>query len=362
MKYLVFVNTPAHAHTYRHLARTVVDSEDEMLVLARDYSCTLDILDYHDVPYEVYGSHKTSDYSTFGFARELPQQFFRIARHVRRYDPDVIFGRGPYAAFASLFCDARVILLLDAEPSELLHRASSPFADLILTPEATDIDLGKNHYVFKGFKECGYLLPDVFTPDPTVREDLGLEPDERFMLVRFASLDALHDRDAVGRTIEQRRQVIEAAPDDVTVLVSDESGELDLEALGARKYDLHPARIHDVMAEADLLVAETGTMVIEAAFLGTPAIACSDWANQGPGEFVALEDAGLIRITSDLERVAEHVSEILGDPDAQARYQQRRDEFLADKVDLTELLMDVARDPAFVSERSKLRPRRSTPV
>lgn len=122
MRYTIFVDTPAHAHTYRNFVAQATSSGDEVLVLARDYACTLDILDYHDVDYTTYGGHDPSRYSVIDFATGLPGQFARVAWHVRRFDPDIVLGRGPSAAFAGTICSAKVVLLRDAEPDERLHK------------------------------------------------------------------------------------------------------------------------------------------------------------------------------------------------------------------------------------------------
>jgi hypothetical protein len=350
MRYLICANTPDQVHTFRNLVAELQGDGHEVLMLARDYTCTVDLLDYYDLPYRVYGSHDTGRYSAGRFARELPAHLARIARYAYSFDPDVVFGRGPYAAFAGTVAGARTNLVLDSEPNDRLHRLSRPFADLIISPEASDVDLAGNHYTFRGFKECAYLHPDSYTPDPSVREELGVG-DDPFVLVRLNSLDALHDLDGEALTSRQRQRLIEALGKEATVLVSDEGGEMDLSGLDARRYDLHPGRMHDVLAEAELVVAETGTMVIESAFLGTPAIACSPFAEDGPGEFVALEEYGLIRSTTDYDTIVECAHHVLAgdvqraipldDPDLDD-FGARREAFTADLVDLTELLVEIA--------------------
>jgi predicted glycosyltransferase len=349
MRLAIFVNTPAHAHTYRNFVRQATESGDDVLVLAREYSCTLDILEYHDIDYVTYGTHDTSRYSLANFAMELPEQFARIAWHIRRFSPEIIFGRGPYAGFAGSVCEARVVLLLDSEPSELLHQISSRVADLIITPSVTDIDLGANHYRIEGFKECGYLHPETYVPDYSVREELGVEPDVPLVIVRFDSLDALHDRGEAGHSANYRQRLIEQLSEKARVLVSDEGGTVDLSDLDGTHFELHPARMHDALATADLLVAETGTMVTESAFLGTPAIACGGFVEQEFGEFVALEEAGLIETATDIDEVLGLSLAVLDDKDASARYQQRRLAFTKELVDLTELLHTVSRDVAWTA-------------
>jgi len=119
---------------------------------------------------------------------------------------------------------------------------------------------------------------------------------------------------------------------------------MDLRDLPARAYDLHPALIHDAMAEASLLVADTGTMVNEAALLGTPAFRYRGTDRHEYGEFQELERAGLAEQFDEYDAVCERSLEISPTTDeADERWQRRRREYVGDLVNLTELLVDVAR-------------------
>lgn len=342
MRILVFANTPAHVHLYRHAVDRLEDAGHDVLVLTREYACTTDLLDFFGMPYRVYGAHETDRYSRLRFARELVGQFATIARAARRFGPDVIFGRGPYAAYAGTLTRAPVVLVLDDEPGDFNHTVSRPFADVILSPAVTRRDLGDDHYTFDGFKECAYLHPAVFDPDRNVREFLGVDADEPYVLVRFNAWDALHDADLEGFRPAQRRELIERLSEHATVFVSDEGGRMDLRDLPAREYDLHPALIHDAMAEAHLLVADTGTMVNEAALLGTPAFRYRGTDDHEFGEFRELERAGLAEQFDAYEAIRDRSVEILADDGATKRWQRRRAEYVADLVNLTDLLVDVA--------------------
>jgi predicted glycosyltransferase len=117
---------------------------------------------------------------------------------------------------------------------------------------------------------------------------------------------------------------------------------MDLEDLPARAYDLHPAEIHDAMAEAALLVADTGTMATEAALCGTPAIRYRGTDDHEYGEFRALEDAGLAHQVDTYDAVQTRSRALLTDDDATDRYQARRASYVDSLCDLTDLLVSVA--------------------
>jgi hypothetical protein len=343
MTYLFFTNTPAHVHLYRNAVTELRDRGHDVLVLARDYGCTLDLLEYYDLPHVVYGEVSTSKYS---LARQLPRHYLSIVREVRKYDPTCIFGVGAYAAHAGAVADAPVVLRTDSETTHLDHAVSRPFVDAYLTPHTFGKDLGPNHHVFRGFKECAYLHPEEWEPQTDIREELGLGPDEEYTIVRLNAFGSHHDVGEAGFTPEKRRELVETLSEEATVLVSDEGGEMDLDGISARPFDLHPALLHDALAEASLLVADTQTMVTEAALLGTPAVRSNSFVGDGDmGNFTELEREGLIYNLRAFDEVVATATGLLAEPGTDGEWERKREAYLDDKVDLTDLVVDVATDP-----------------
>ncbi|WP_134671515.1 DUF354 domain-containing protein [Halorussus marinus] len=340
MKYLFFTNTPAQVHQYRNAVAELRDRGHEVLVLAREYGCTESLLDYYDVPYERYGSAETAKFSLL---RQLPKHYARIAIAARRYDPDCVFGRGSYAALAGAVARAPVVLVDDSETTDLDHAVSKPFTDAFLTPHTFEKDLGENHYEFRGFKELAYLHPETYEAQTDIREALGVGDDEPYVLVRLNAFGSHHDVGREGFGPDQRRRLVEALAERATVFVSDEGGEMDLAETPARPYDLHPALLHDALAEADLLVADTQTMVTEAALLGTPAIRSNSFVGDDDmGNFVDLERHGLVYNLREFDAVLAAATDLLDDPDTGARWRRIRDDYLEDKVNLTAIVVGVA--------------------
>ncbi|WP_135854175.1 DUF354 domain-containing protein [Halorussus salinus] len=340
MKYLFFTNTPAQVHQYRRAVTTLRERGHDALVLARDYGCTVALLDHYDVPYESYGRVGTDKFS---LASELPKHAARIVLETRRFDPDCVFGRGSFAALAGTVARAPVVLVDDSETTDLDHAVAVPLADAVLTPHTFEKDLGESHYEFRGFKECAYLHPDEYQRQSDIRDELGVGPDEEFAIVRLNAFGSHHDVGQAGFTPAKRRELIERLAERATVFVSDEGGELDTEETPARPFDLHPALLHDALAEASLLVADTQTMVTEAALLGTPAIRSNSFVGDDDmGNFVALERAGLVYNLKEFDAVLDAATDILSDETAAERWRTLREEYLDDKVNLTEVVVEVA--------------------
>ncbi len=335
----IFTNTPAHAHLYRACIEELEARDHDVTVFARDDGPTLALLDYHDIPYRVYG---TRDTTTYGLVRELPGHLYTIAGHVRDTDLDLVLGMGVYSTFAALLARCDAITIMDSEPMATIQRLGSPIVSAYLTPSSFRRDLGPKHYVFDGFKETAYLHPDVFERDRSIRADLDLEPEEPFVLARFNAFNGHHDVGKRGFSQDEKRTLLASLSEDATVLVSDESGQLSYADLPARPYDAHPARIHDALAEAELLIADTQTMVTEAALLGTPAIRSNSFVGDADmGNFRDLADAGLVYNLDAFEAVVDTAKTLLGDPTTQSEWAHKRERFLSDKCNLTAVLVDL---------------------
>ena len=357
MRYLFFLNTPAHVHLYRNALGELEERGHTVKALVRDYSCTVELADYYDLPFEVYGSCETRKASLM---LSLPSHYLGIAKLVRGYDPDLIFGMGAYAAHTGLVTGARTVLLLDSEPTRLDYSVSTPFADAVLTPYSFRKDLGRKHYVFNGLKECAYLHPDVFDPDPSVREELGVDPDDRLAILRLNAFGSHHDINHSGISPADRKRLLDHLTDHATVLVSDERESLGANDLpeGAKPFDIHPARMHDALATADLLVADTQTMVTEAALMGTPAVRSNSFVGENDmGNFLELETAGLIRNCETFDDLESEALDLLTDDGVAERWAERRDAYMADMVNLTDLIVEVSEANGDPSGVGSLRPR-----
>jgi predicted glycosyltransferase len=144
------------------------------------------------------------------------------------------------------------------------------FSDAILSPDTFFKDLGPKHIRFKGSKELAYLHPNKFKPNPEVLYKLGVEPGERFVLLRFVGWNASHDKGHKGISYPNKLKAINELSKYAKVFISSES-ELPVEF---RKYQIKtsPEEILDVMYFASLLYGESATMTSECAIMGTPAI------------------------------------------------------------------------------------------
>jgi predicted glycosyltransferase len=188
---------------------------------------------------------------------------------------------------------------------------------------------------------------------------MGLTPDEEFVILRLNAFGSHHDVGAGGFTPEISRRLIERLAEYATVFVSDEGGALDLSSLPARRFDLHPGRLHDALATASLLVTDTQTMATEAALLGTPTVRSNSFVGEDDmGNFLELETAGLIRNVPDATDVPGEAVELLTEDGTRRKWRRRCDRYMDGMADVSKVLTRVAESPDEIAAVPQLSPAR----
>ena len=211
--------------------------------------------------------------------RELVARDRAALREARRFRPDLIMTRSPAGVHAGRLTRTPVIYDTDDGPAAgLLHLAGAPLATVVTTPEASEESYGRRHRPYRGYKELFYLHPSRFTPDPAIRDDLGLAPDVSFHLIRLSGLTAVHDGGESGIDDDQLHRLIDLlAPSGEIVISSERPLPAPLEAHRSRA---RPDRFRHVLAAASLVVGDSQTVCSEAGVLGTPSFRLSSWAGR----------------------------------------------------------------------------------
>jgi predicted glycosyltransferase len=202
-------------------------------------------------------------------------------------------------------------------------------------------DHGSKHLTYPGYHELAYLHPRRFRPAEDIRRELGLAATERYSVVRLVALKAHHDIGQAGLSDGQVREVVRRLGARGRVFLSREAaGAADL---GAVALPTPPERIHEVLAEADVLVGDSQTMACEAAVLGTPSLRCNTFV----GRLSYLEEleqryALTVGVRPDeFDRLLTVLDGWLADPELKQRWQQRRRVMLAECVDLTGWMLEL---------------------
>ncbi len=341
-----FINTPAQAHFLKNIIRRLESKGNKVLILAREYGETVNLLKHLKFNYFIYTN--ASNCSKYQKIYNLPSSIFNSYNFLRKYKPDLLVGGGIECVYTSLLLNLKCILFIDSMPiNESIYVKTQfllckPFMDAIITPDSvvtprsSKKSLGSKHIKINSYKELAYLHPNNFTPDDSIYSLLGLDKDDEFVLLRFNAFDSVHDFGGItGFSVDNKRELVDELSEHAKIFISSEV----VLPPDLRKYslDIPKHRIHDVLNYAKLVVADTGTMVTEAAVLGTPAIRFSSNAgNNDLGIFIELfHKYDLIYTYDNPEMAIKKAVELIKRPNLKNEWQSKKEILLSDKVDLS---------------------------
>jgi predicted glycosyltransferase len=340
LRILFDVNHPAHVHLFKNAIWELKAHGHEIAVTARKKEITTTLLQEYNIEHTVLSS--VGD-SLFGLAAEFIQKDIELFRFARSFNPDIYLGCNPAIAHVSAILGGTCLIFHDSEPTPVREWLFRPFADMILTPEGFDDDLGDKQVRYPGYHELAYLHPDRFEPDPAKLRARGVDPDERYFVLRFIAWGAHHDAGESGLSLELKRELVSELSDQGTVYITSED-ELP-EEFEDYRLPVPPHLMHHLISYATMYIGDSQTMATESAVLGTPAIRCNSFAGENDmSNFVELEEEyELLYSTPDEDEALERVRELVAASDLDTQWEYRRERMLAEKTDVTNVIVDTVR-------------------
>jgi uncharacterized protein len=271
----VDLTNSAHVVVLRPLVRLLERGGHDVTLTARPLSHTTELLDHWGHPYAVIGHHGGASRlgkALAGSARAA--QVFRFARG-KRFDYGLAHGSTDLPAVGRVLRIPNTTMF-DYEWARLQHSLNCRLATRVLVPDAIPLDRLAPYGArppklvrYPGLKE-EYYLGD-FEPDDSVLGQLGLDPKRVIGVVRTAPSYALYlggsENELVPRVV---RRLLDASAQ-VVVLARTDGQRTVLRAVDERL--IVPDHVVDgrsLVALADVVVSAGGTMIREAAALGTP--------------------------------------------------------------------------------------------
>jgi predicted glycosyltransferase len=330
MRILMELVHPANVHYFKNFIFEMQKQGVEFLVIARDKDVTIDLLKHYGIPYINRGKGGNS---FMGKLWDIPVAETIILKHALNFKPDIMMSfASMYVAHVATLLGKPHITFDDTEHNSLNHKMYVPFTKMILTPKTFKKDLGKNHYRINSLMEFGSIHPKYFKPNDAVFDYLGIEKGERFVLLRFISWNAIHDKGQTGFSAEIKMKAVEKFSKKAKVFISSEA-ELP-ESLEKYKIRIPSYYMHDALYYADLFFGESGTMAVEAALLGTPSVRVSTLA-KALGNFVELRDKyDLLYYYDEPEEGFKKALEVFNDPDSKQDWDIKSKKYFEDKLDL----------------------------
>lgn len=333
MKILLDIGHPAHVHYFRNFMKIMGEKGHTFFVTARDKEVTFSLLNTYKIPFISRGKGKT------GFIGKILYIFhgdWVIIKSALKFKPNIFLSFGSsYAAHAAFILRIPHITLDDTEHAVLEHIMCFPFSSVILTPDSYLKDLGKKQLRYNGFIELCHLHPKYFIPDSSILKTLGLNIEDKFVIIRFVSWQASHDFGAAGLDFNTKLKLVNELSKYAKVFISCE-GDLP-EEFEKNRLNIPPEKMHDVLSFASLYIGEGATMASESAVLGTPAIYVNSlvlgYCNDEEKKY------HLIFNYRNSDGVINKAIELINTPNLKKQWHQLAEAMIEDRIDVTAFIV-----------------------
>jgi predicted glycosyltransferase len=335
MRVALLIHTPGQAHLWRYPIKALKQEGHDVTVIARDDGFTCGLLESFGIQFDIYGRAAKIRQKIF----RLPAHFLNSLTAMKRYHPDIVVGASFIEAYCAFLLHKPCLIFEDSEATPSLERIQWKYlVDAILTPDCFKLDFKKRHVRIAGYKELAYLHPNYFKPDPDIFKELKISPEQKYIILRFNGFDAFHDVTRRGFSLEDKYELVRELEKHAKIFISHE-GKLP-EDLKIYELPTSPQRIHHALFYAHMLVADTGTMITEAAVLGTPGVI--NLSNvRSFGNFMELEERyGLIHTFTNPPEAIRKSVELIQRPDLKNEWEKKRQKLLNEKIDVTRFLVD----------------------
>lgn len=339
MRILIDIGHPAHVHYYRNFAREFSERGHTVFWTVRNIPMAKRLLDSYHFEYLVFP--RKSDRLLGKLWKQLLYDI-QLLRFCSKHKIGIAVGTSATIAQVSRISGLRSIVFDDDddEVQPLVTRYVNPFASSLLSP---DVLRGKRKrrdtIYYPGYHELAYLHPNRFQPDTSVLSEVGLHAGEPFFIMRFNVFKAHHDMGVKGLSLEQKLRLVEILePHGKIFITTERTIEAELQKY---QMSISPEKAHSLMAFATLFLGDSQTMTSEAAVLGVPSLRCNTFA----GRISYLEEQekryGLTFgfHPDEFDKMVAKLRELLARPNLRKEWQDRRRRMLADKIDLTSLMV-----------------------
>mgnify|MGYP000692206655 CR=1 FL=1 len=347
---LLDINHPSNFYFFKDFMLKMIKDGQKLYVAVKQRKYLPDLLEAYGIPYILKNKRASTLTGKLWILVKEVIQLYLLARKIR---PAVLLSfASPYAAITGWLVGKPVITFDDTEHNTLQHFIFPRFSSLIITPQCFKKSFGKKHLRFEGSKESVYLYkPARELPDNSLKRD-RLPPEGFFILVRFASYQAVHEMDQKSLSRDNKKEIVNHLNRFGQVLISSE-GEL---PKNLKQYELKTPvhQIHQVLKRARLYFGDSTTMAAEAALLGTPAILIED---KGRGYIDELQNKhNLIRnfYTHQIKNALQVAENWFQNPEIEA--ESRAGKIIENTTDINSLLEWLAEKPRERVKRLKKHP------
>lgn len=333
MRVLFDIGHPAHIHYFKNCASILLQKNNKILFTLRDKEITKFLIEKYGFDYKIIGKNGKSFLQKIKFSKNTVKNLLFVCKS---FKPDLLISfYSPYSAIVSKIINVPSIGFADSDEAKLSILMAKFTTDYSFTPKYFSVNLGKNHYKFDSFMELAYLHPDIFSPNVSVINKIGLTNAQKITLIRLVSWNAVHDIGIKGLKLFEILKIIDIASKYSKVFISSESEcHKDLENY---LLNISPELFHDLLYFTDLYIGEGATTASECCMLGVPAI----YINKlNAGTLKEQEKHGLLfNFRSFSENVLSKIENILSDDNFKKELFKKRQQMLGSKINLTNFMV-----------------------
>jgi len=268
MKILIDIGHPAHVHYFKNFIKIMKGKGHNFIIIARDKEMTHYLLNELKLQFHNRGKGKNNPVGKLLYMLKADVLLFKKAKE---FKPDIFMSFGsPYAAQVSTLMGKPHIVFDDTENAKFGQLFYKPFSETIISPTTFKPDFGIKHIKYDSYIELCYLHPKYFKPKKEIVLRNGINPDKKYVILRFVAWNANHDIGHTGISIDNKIQAVKRFLKFADVYISSES--ILPSELEKYRLKINPKDIHHILSFATLFYGESATMASESVILGTPAI------------------------------------------------------------------------------------------
>lgn len=337
----IFLGHPAHYHMFKHITAELESRGIVVDYLVKRKDMLEELVKRSGHSYHIVRRQECSAKGKVGLAWALVSMELNVTAYLLRYRPCLLMGT--YAPVISHLTGVPMIICCEDDTAVVprFARTSYPYASAILAPTYCDGGPWDEKMTkYAGFQKLAYLHPLHFSPQRELVEPHLRNPERPFVLIRFAKLQAHHDKGIGGMTNSVAMNLVNMLAPHFDIYITSERPLSD--NLEPYRLDINPLDIHHWMAFAAIYIGDSQSMAVEAAMLGTPSIRFSDFAHR-IGVLNALEERYHLTIGIPSNRpyiLYQTVQQMIETPNLQNEYQRRRQAMLSEQIDVTQFFTD----------------------
>lgn len=335
MNILFDINHPGHVHLFKNAIQILKKDGHNIIITSRVKDITVELLDNYKM------DHIVLSKATKGLFLQACELIWRQIRLL----PILLKNKIQICISVTGACNVHIckvlniptLIFYDTEHASLQNNVALPFATAFITPDSFIGRYGKKHITYNGTHDLAYLHPKYFTPNKEIYSLLNLSVEENFVVIRFVSWQATHDRGQSGISLKLKRKIINLCSQYAKLFIVSEST-ID-EEFEKYRFPIAPEKMHDTLNFATMYIGEGGSMATEAAILGTPAIFISSLT---AGVFDEYENNYQLMYSFQPDQEAEILQKIetlLKMKNLKGTWEERKKKFLNDKEDLTQFMI-----------------------